>query len=656
MTLLQHLTQQIKTKTQHQSGQEVAPLCILWPDKNKEWQEFLPLFTELSVLTFGDFDPDQNRGPAPYVLWRLYHGDRTAPPVIYLPGVGIDDLKASDTCPLELQPIAALRYQGALFAHPNGKDWTLASWFTSEHGAGLELEDKDSARLLLRSSFRQLLARDRQELSGTFWTSENLTETSVSDPVLLALHWLGSQGDKSAVPSENWAAFCQKAKKDYEFNPEKHSALEVANRLLAGEPKLNALWTRFLETPHRHPKLLELLEKIPLPKNSGDFLIPPDLSRYPLWFRTRHEQLSQALRILGAQTNQTLLVQEINKLWKDYQDLSETLWADLSWGPLLEVLDDLQGLAKAYNDLPLGQDWPSIIEWYSTQGNKTDHLCLRIMGWKKDLNTRPAILSIVQNLYLSWLESLNRIVEKAYFEDPHFLGRQPLGSSLPYSHQEVVFFVDALRYDLGLVLRDRILKLGLSVELHTGTTVLPTTTATAKAAVSPLFPDLTGGDLTTDDAYPLIDGKPCDADTLRKGLSQRAWTVLKPDSLSVADHGWIENSEIDTRGHEGSLPDQWSQLVDNLVHWVQRLIDIGWKQVRIVTDHGWLLVPHEFPRTALPPVLVSSKGGRAAIMKPNSQFPNVAVPWFWDPVQNYNLAPGVSTFYKSSFAHGGLSL
>lgn len=38
---------------------------------------------------------------------------------------------------------------------------------------------------------------------------------------------------------------------------------------------------------------------------------------------------------------------------------------------------------------------------------------------------------------------------------------------------------------------------------------------------------------------------------------------------------------------------------------IRDLVDAGWKQVRVVTDHGWLLVPGDMPKTELPKYLIA---------------------------------------------------
>lgn len=657
MTLQQKLINQVIEKSQFQSGQEVPPECILWPDKNREWKEFVPLLSDsnLPILTLDSYNPQTLSGPAPYILWNLYHGGFAAIPVVYLPGVGAEDLKASDTCPLEWQPLAALRYQSSLFAHPNGKDWTISSWFSSASGAAQTLQETDQARVMLRSCFRQLLQKPMADLSNIMWTTENLTGAVVSDPVLSTLLWLG--GGKSAVPSEHWAAFIEKANKDFGFKPEKQSMLEVASKLLSADStKLEPLWSRFLENPAHYPGLISLFETVPVPTSRGDSLFEPDLSRYPQWYKKRHESLSAELRSLGSLENSSELVTSIKKMWTEYAGLEPSPWSNPSTTPLLALLKSLTSLAVAVQKKPTNHDWPSLITWYSASGLEADSIILQLLGWKNDLALRTSLHSILQALYLPWLESTARIVEEAYKKEPEYFSHLPLGSTTAYIPQEAVLFVDALRMDLGQALAQKLERIGLSVETHAGLTVLPSTTSTAKAAVSPLAPFLQGGDLNSDDAYPMFNGKPCNADALRKGLTDKGWSILQPNQLDLAAYGWLENSELDSRGHEGTLPDQWPAVLDNIVFTIQKLLEQGWKRVRVVTDHGFLLTPLGLPKTKLPPILVNSKGGRAAIMKPNSEFPNTPVPWFWDPVQNYNLAPGITTFYQSNFSHGGLTL
>jgi len=664
MTLIQRLRVQIEDKMSFQSGLETAPDCVLWPDKSGEWQNLVSTiaYDGFSIFRLGPFEASEKRGPASYLLWAIHHVQKDSLKVLYLPGVGIEELRAVDSCPLEIQPLAGLRYRSATFIHPNGKDWSIPGWFCSSSGAGLKMEDTDLARGLLRSSFKTLLEKEMTDLDNCIWTADSLSGAVITDPSLSALEWLGSQGAKTSVAVEGWPAFRDKAMRDFGFNPEKDSGLQVAQKLASANPKLEEIWKRFVENPSRHPGIEMILSLLPIPESKKDELIPPDRSRYPLWYRSQISSATDELKQLASSQDHRAIRLGLETLWKKYSELEETVWARLDPIPFLPLLRQICELARLTTLQPPAAGWEEIIQWYLKDGSTTDLLALRLIGWKADLSLKPVVVTLIDLLYRSWLESLSSLAEQAYRNDPSAFIKQPLASSIPYIEGEAVLFVDALRLDLGCVLHDRLTAAGLLSELQAGLTVLPSTTSTAKAAASPLCKDLHGGNIDEDDAYPVLDGKACTAVILRKGLQERGWLTLAGDldALPAASHtsskAWLEHGDLDTRGHEGSLPDQWSSILDGIVFTVSRLLSSGWKRVRIVTDHGWLLTPTALPKTVLPSALVSSKGGRAAILSPGSVFPNLPIPWYWDSVRNYNLAPGISTFHQSTYAHGGLSL
>ena len=45
------------------------------------------------------------------------------------------------------------------------------------------------------------------------------------------------------------------------------------------------------------------------------------------------------------------------------------------------------------------------------------------------------------------------------------------------------------------------------------------------------------------------------------------------------------------------------------------LLLAGWRKVRVVTDHGWLLMPGGLPKTDLPAFLTESRWTRCATLK-----------------------------------------
>jgi len=90
---------------------------------------------------------------------------------------------------------------------------------------------------------------------------------------------------------------------------------------------------------------------------------------------------------------------------------------------------------------------------------------------------------------------------------------------------------------------------------------------------------------------------------------------------------------------------------------VQDFLNAGWQEVRIVTDHGWLLLPGGLPRTDLPKVLTNVKWGRCAEIKGGSQTDLPTYGWFWNPDVRIAVARGIHVFVAGTeYAHGGLTL
>ena len=73
--------------------------------------------------------------------------------------------------------------------------------------------------------------------------------------------------------------------------------------------------------------------------------------------------------------------------------------------------------------------------------------------------------------------------------------------------------------------------------------------------------------------------------------------------LSAGARGWLETGEIDRHGHHHGAA-SFARLVedelDRLADRIAGLLDAGWRYVRVVTDHGWLLLPGGLPLVKLP--------------------------------------------------------
>ena len=216
-TVGQQLVAALRTVAQaYAPGDQVAPCAVLWADPDRLWSgvvpELLPLLPELYQL--GGYDLHRRSGPA---LWlrcidaRLVAGAPPAgtTPILYLPGVSREQLRAAEDCPAELAALVELQYRGAPWLHVNGKEWTPYAYLVSKHG-GLDLDvARDQATLdALTGALPSLLAEPLTQLRGRRLDSEFFNALVAPDATELLLRWLSDpDGFKQRRSDAEWKAF-----------------------------------------------------------------------------------------------------------------------------------------------------------------------------------------------------------------------------------------------------------------------------------------------------------------------------------------------------------------------------------------------------------------------------------------------------------------
>ena len=131
------------------------------------------------------------------------------------------------------------------------------------------------------------------------------------------------------------------------------------------------------------------------------------------------------------------------------------------------------------------------------------------------------------------------------------------------------------------------------------------------------------------------------------------------DLLFAYGRAWTECGDIDKEGHAKQL--KLAQRIDSLLdEVVERIVELaagGWRHIRIVTDHGWLLVPDELPKVSLPKQATETLWGRCAQLKESVSIDGLVVAWHWNPSVSVAMAPSISSFIAGRhYEHGGLSL
>ena len=87
------------------------------------------------------------------------------------------------------------------------------------------------------------------------------------------------------------------------------------------------------------------------------------------------------------------------------------------------------------------------------------------------------------------------------------------------------------------------------------------------------------------------------------------------------------------------------------------MLQAGWSEVLVITDHGWLLLPGGLPKVELKSFLAEHRWGRCAALKTAAQTTLPTFPWHWNPDVTIATPPGVGCFRASmEYSHGGVSL
>src|SRR5690606_36825804 len=156
-------------------------------------------------------------------------------PILYLPDVGRQDLRAIEHCPEPLKPLAELQYRGQIFSQVNAKDWTVLAFLKSEQGGlGLDLgqdkESRESMLLALDKVMDQPLEVLRARRLDRAWFNTLLTG---GDPVRDLLQWMDAPAAfREARNDSAWAAFQRVCQAQFAFQP-KEGELAAAAKLAA---------------------------------------------------------------------------------------------------------------------------------------------------------------------------------------------------------------------------------------------------------------------------------------------------------------------------------------------------------------------------------------------------------------------------------------
>jgi len=661
-TFHEMLVKALEAAGDYNTADQVAPVEILWTDKDQQWEELIPILAErLPIFSLGEYNLESRSGPA-YWLRCVIAGafpEIFTPgekiPILYLPGVSRQEIRAVEECPRPLQPLAELQYRGLLWSQKNGKDWTVLAFLQSrEGGLGIEVSADQATREALLRALPKLAFEPVERLRQNAPLKAAFFDALLNpDEARSLLTWLNNPlGCKQFLSEQEWQAFCSICQQKYKFHPDKDGQLNAASLLGERNEAWAAIWERYKEAPGAYPALPPLLRQV-RPQQIELFGWS---ETWPQDNEAAEEELRDGLAGLSDALEDEAR-NRIRELENQHGERRSWVWARLGKSPLAMALEHLSDLASLTSKPLTGAKAEQIADAYLDWGWQVDLAAIRALATVTTagyLENEKAVKTAIKALYQGWLEKAANSFQSAVGTSGY--PYQPLTRPQPGC---CILFSDALRMDMARLLADDLQETGHRTTVGYHLSALPPVTSTSKPALVAPQSKITGDG--SSNLNPVLAERvtPLTADLYRKLLADDGYHILAGDELGdPSGMAWTEIGEIDAYGHQhGTRVAVHAQDELKVVkNRILALLHHGWKQVMVVTDHGWLLLPGGLPKAYLPEHLTQVRKGRCARLKPEASTDQQTLPWFWDDTVSCAFAPGIGCYEAGKeYEHGGLS-
>ena len=679
MRLIEHLVKTVRNAAVFNPEVQVAPACVLWPDRDRQWEAVIPrLQSDLPELfILGNYAPEKRTGPAIWlrcVIAGMSDGEplpSKLTPIFYLPGVSRQDLRAVENCPDHLKPLAELQYRGVIWSQTNARDWTILAFLKSDQGGlGLDVAQDGDAKNAMQLALYRLVDEEVERFRGKRLDKDYFNKLLTGgDPVRDLLQWL-DQGDafRNSRSEYGWKAFVEVCKSQIAFNPQTDGTLAGAARLAAHECPWAAVWERFCEAPKRYPNIPGRIRQCTLP--SFDLFSNQDThGGWPQWNerqeKSLHDELKATRDLPAHEARSRLLEME-----KKHGCRRTLVWAELGEAPLAQALEHLTLLAETTRNSLSAGTVDDLADGYRHYGWQADDAVIRALSLVDNPSDLDAITTAIRSVYLPWADESAHHLQKIVDSSSYPGSASASSNRMSHLESNCILFVDGLRFDAARRLADMLEKNGCTIIETLRWAALPSVTGTGKPAVAPLGNAGAVSEEPEPSEFQVLTSYQFD-----KALKESGWLVIRPKDpvpppvtamssefsagASRVNRIWAEYGNLDHEGHERGwkLARHIHALLLEICDRIAALFAAGWKSVRVITDHGWLLMPGGLPKINIPACLSDSKWGRCALLKPGASIEGRLYPWYWNPNQHFALADGISCFKNGEeYAHGGLSL
>ena len=434
------------------------------------------------------YDPARRQGPAIWLRVALgraipdLNWEADAPPILYLPGIARETLRAAEDCPQHLRLLVWFMVGGAVFGHANSKDWTLrgflsSSWPMAVLGWMSRRMTRRATRLLLPRP--KLFEMPLSDLQGRRLDAPSLLTLLAPDLADDTLAWLGGGLTAEAEPAR-FAAFRARAKAELKIDPAKIAPAAAAARVLRRENGWGPVWDRFAKSGRG-------MYELAAPYIAA--VDPPDpLLANPAIYATVNARQETSLRAALAKlknADEATARMAIVQLAQEHLGRCGGPWAARGQARLAEAVQQLARLAMA--PPLLAQDPQSSLTSLPRPGGRP--MTPRCARWRQSRpgpeadaiaslqEDRDAVVAALRALYAPRLE-------REALELQALLPAGPPPSQQPEDF-EAILFIDGLRMDVAHRLAGLLNDKGVEVKLNWRWTGFPSVTATCKPLASP---------------------------------------------------------------------------------------------------------------------------------------------------------------------------
>ncbi len=662
-TLLESVLETLQNAFKHNGNVMVKPEVILWPDPDSQWYSVVPTLKSNipAFLTYGDYDPATLTGPANWIKCMVArqlpeaNWKNSDTPVIYLPAITKNDLRRVSEVGMELQPLVEYQYTGTMFTHVNGREWTVLAFMENAlAGLGLKVAQDTATKEALIQALPYIFEDSTLHYPGVV-NADFLNSVMFPDAVSNVLKWV-CHGDAflQTLPAEKREVFREICRTRFEFEPDQKNIRDIVLKLGSQKNAWKQVWQLYASAPNRYPELEALLRLAkPYDMGVGMFAIPEES-----WPQTNEEaehSLRKALSGIAKLDNKEGL-DRLCALFPPHSVRTRWVWSELGNAPLANALIHLIEMASVCSAPFPSTTLEDIKKFYIGSGIRADRAMRYALACTKAQKDKDAVKAIIALFYKPWLESVTEKFQTLLAKTPAIIQNQKSADET----EPFILFVDAFRYELACEFVERITGSKYKVTLRDDWVGMPSVTATSKPDVMPLHHLVNEESMCNEFRPQMQTGKDVQTGVFRDAMVSLGYEPFAPGAVINPEKGyWQEIGKIDSSGHEeqSNIVKRIDELFDQIEETLEVAFEAGAKRVRIVTDHGWLLLPNGLPKTELNKNLTETKWGRCALIKEGASTDLLHLPWRWNPSVFIAYAPGITCFRKGEeYAHGGISL